>query len=187
MKAIVTDTIDETTKILKKFIAYNSKPNADTFPELPKVLTWIRMIIAVAYGYNLGTHETYGFVGLVYGVNAICFLPLFYCSVYLRADSESYGSKLFFVGVPNSMALMTLIWVYYFTLKNEEEENIIRSLLVSKDGQFGSENSDIYENIQAQSDPIVQKGSEYAADAGDYMDTHEQQEDQPPLVEESEF
>ena len=48
---------------------------------------------------------------------------------FLSADMESYGGKLLWSGTINSLALIMLIWVYFYTLSHEEEEKMLASAL----------------------------------------------------------
>ena len=97
---------------LKKFVSINSKPNQDTFPELPDVIVWFRFALALLYGSFLGlSNHSKGAAGILFGLNFISFIPVLYCNFILGADSDSYGSKLYFSGVLNSLALMLLIWI----------------------------------------------------------------------------
>ena len=50
--------------------------------------------------------------------------------IILQADNDSFGGKLLFAGLPNAMALVLLIWIYFFTLNHEDEEQKLKSLLV---------------------------------------------------------
>jgi hypothetical protein len=85
---------------LGKIFAVNSKPTATTFPELPDYIVWARFILAVGYGIWLGTSgQSRGGAGLMFGLNFVVFLPMLYCTTFLGADSESYGTKILFSGV----------------------------------------------------------------------------------------
>lgn len=48
---------------------------------------------------------------------------------YLGVDSESYGNKYMFAGVPNSVALLLLIWIYFYTLDHADDEKKLASAL----------------------------------------------------------
>lgn len=64
------------------------------------------------------------------GVNLITFLPFIYCSTYLGANIDSYGSKILLSGTFNAMAFLLLIWIYFYTSEHEaEEKTIIGTLL----------------------------------------------------------
>jgi hypothetical protein len=81
----------------------------------------------LAYGISLGFRENrndvtlQGTIGLIFGLNVITFLPIMYLNLYLNAQTDSYKG-LNFVGVPNALALMMLVWIIFFTMAHEEEE-----------------------------------------------------------------
>ena len=129
------DTLSYISVLLKKYVSLNSKPTEETFPELPTLVIWTRFVLAIIYGLwiSLGQHgpgRTPG-TSLMLGLNFITFLPALYCNTFLGADSESYGTKIYFSGVVNAMALMLLIWIYFYTLEHEEEEMKISQILLS--------------------------------------------------------
>ena len=117
--------------LLKKFVTLNSKPTAETFPELPEIIVWLRFVLGLLYGtwLGFGGHDRGG-AGVLFGLNFVTFLPILYCTTYLGADSESYGSKIFFSGVINSFALMLLIWIYFYTVQHSDEEAKIADALL---------------------------------------------------------
>jgi len=125
---------EKQSRILGKFLSFNSKPTLQTFPELPECLTWMRFALAINYGIYLGlsyqTNEK-GAIPLIMGLNFVTFAPMLYSAVILRADNDSYNGKLLFVGLPNAMALIFLIWIYYYTLGHEEEEETMKRLLIA--------------------------------------------------------
>ena len=100
-------------------LSYHSKPDATTVPELPTITTWIRFVIGGLYGVSLGLRDQRGLAGVLFGLNAIAFLPQFWFNTYLGANIESYKS-LNFVGVANAFALMLLVWISIFTIRHEE-------------------------------------------------------------------
>jgi hypothetical protein len=115
---------------LKRMVAINSKPNAETFPELPNILIWVRFVLAIAYGTYLGVYnKSRTWAGLMMGLNFITFLPILYCSTFLGADNESYGAKVIFGGVLQSVSLMFLIWIYFYTKAHEADELKLGELL----------------------------------------------------------
>jgi hypothetical protein len=120
------------TTLLKKSVSFNSKPTIETFPELPNIVIWVRCILAIFYGVWLGVGSvSRGGAGVMFGLNFITFLPIVYCSTYLRADQDSYGTKIFFGGVANSLALMLLIWVYFYTVEHADDELKLADALVA--------------------------------------------------------
>ena len=132
--------------VLGKFLSPGSKPTAESFPELPDCITWMRFFLAINYGIYMGLTEVTnerGAVPLLMGLNFVAFAPMLYASVLLQADNESYAGKLLFVGLPNAMSLVVLIWIYYYTLIHEEEEaSLTRMLEVVKLSQgTGDESS----------------------------------------------
>ena len=116
--------------VLQKLTSINSKPNAESFPELPTCVVWIRCAIAIAYGSWLGLGTQRGGAGIIMGLNLVAFLPFMYCSTFLMADIESYGSKILFSGVLNAICLLLLIWMYFYTLEHEDDEKLIVSALL---------------------------------------------------------
>ena len=119
--------------MLGKFLSFGSKPNAENFKELPDCLVWMRFVLAISYGvFYLGASSVenkQGATPLLMALNFVSFGPMIYCMLILQADNESYGGKLFFAGLPNAMALVLLIWIYYYTLNHEEEEQKLAGLL----------------------------------------------------------
>ena len=66
----------------------------------------------------------------------------------MGADNDSYGTAIFFGGVLNALALMLLIWIYFYTLEHEQEEMKIAQILLAmaanknaaaNGGDFGGE------------------------------------------------
>mmetsp|Transcript_1891 Transcript_1891/g.1792 ORF Transcript_1891/g.1792 Transcript_1891/m.1792 type:complete len:157 (-) Transcript_1891:82-552(-) len=113
-----------------KVFKLNSQPNAITFPTLPDVIVYFRMIIALGYGISLGHRGQVGGVGIMFGINCITFIPIMYLNFILNANVDSYTS-INFVGLPNAIALMLLIWIFMFTLEHEEDELALVSALVN--------------------------------------------------------
>uniref|UniRef100_A0A6U3V0M2 Uncharacterized protein n=1 Tax=Ditylum brightwellii TaxID=49249 RepID=A0A6U3V0M2_9STRA len=129
----------------KKFISFQSRPNYNTFPGLPDCITTVRLILGLIYGLSLAYRSMHGGVGVIFGLNVITFVPIFYINSFLSADVDSYKS-LNFVGVANAMGLMLLVWIYFFTLTHEEEEaafaasikTVVEQIVTSssEDGEF---------------------------------------------------
>lgn len=145
------------TTLLKKFVSLNSKPTIETFPELPNVIVWLRCILAIIYGAWLGIGNlTRGGAGVMFGLNFITFLPIIYCSTYLGADQESFGTKIYFGGVANSLALMLLIWVYFYTVEHADDElklsdalvAVVKNITMAEDGAAVEEASPIMEESE---------------------------------------
>ena len=83
------------------------------------------------YGVSLGMRgETKGLSGILFGLNIVTFLPMFWFRSYLGADIGSYKS-LKFVGVPNAVALLLLVWISFFTMKHEASETSLQSTLLN--------------------------------------------------------
>ncbi len=122
---------EEKPSILSKFLAINSKPTKQTFPELPNVILWFRFTLAVLYGTYLGMASVQRSNGanLMFGFNFIVFVPSVYCSTFLGADQESYESKILFSGVLSSTALMLLIWTYLYTSDHDSDAQALASIL----------------------------------------------------------
>ena len=145
------------TTLLKKFVSLNSKPTIETFPELPNIIVWLRCILAIIYGAWLGIGNlTSGGAGVMFGLNFITFLPIIYCSTYLGADQESFGTKIYFGGVANSLALMLLIWVYFYTAEHADDElkladalvAVVKNITIAEDGAAVEEASPIVEESE---------------------------------------
>lgn len=86
----------------------------------------MRMGLGLAYGISLGLRDSNAGVGIMFGLNLVTIVPIVYLSQYLDADTDSYKS-INFAGIPNALALMILVWLYFFTLAHEDEENALRS------------------------------------------------------------
>jgi hypothetical protein len=41
---------------------------------------------------------------------------LLYCKLALLVDTDAYDGKLIFDGLANAMALVLLMWIYFYTL-----------------------------------------------------------------------
>lgn len=159
-------------KIFGQFISFGSKPTAETFPELPECIIWMRFFLAVNYGIYAGltvlTNEK-GAIPLLMGLNFVAFAPIMYTMTILQADSDSYGGKLLFAGLANAMALVLLIWIYYYTWVHEAEEETLRQLL------------SVYQASQPVDSSIDGNPADVGADAGAAVPPP------TPPMEESEF
>lgn len=132
---------------LKKFLSFNSKPTSTTYPTLPENITYLRLFLGFTYGLSLALRENLsqtlnGSAGLLFGLNVITFIPIVYMNYYLNVETETYNG-VNFVGVTNAMAFMVLVWVLFFTMLHEEEENVmIQGLVLNShfgiDGDSGS-------------------------------------------------
>ena len=135
--------------ILQKAFSINSQPNSITFPELPKVIIWMRCIIAIVYGTVLGIRNVRGSIMILNAINLITFIPYMYCRFYLNVAMDTYyittstttttenndknpppNMSLLLVGVLPAIALTLLIWIYYFTLFHEAEIELFMSSTV---------------------------------------------------------
>ena len=118
--------------IFAKLTDYQSKPTEETFPELPDVLIWIRIVLGVFYGISLGLRNQVGWVGILFALNVTTMLPTVYVSAFLGADPDNFKQGLTFVGVPNAMATCLLVWIMVFTHQHEEEESAFARAIVQK-------------------------------------------------------
>jgi hypothetical protein len=102
----------------------------------------VRCGLAVLYGTWLafGRLAREG-AGLLMGVNLITFLPFIFCSTYLGANIDSFGSKILLSGTVNAIGLFLLIWIYCYTLEHEEEEKTIISALLAGVGSSNTSDS----------------------------------------------
>eukprot|EP00540_Astrosyne_radiata_P018963 CAMPEP_0116867914 /NCGR_PEP_ID=MMETSP0418-20121206/26888_1 /TAXON_ID=1158023 /ORGANISM="Astrosyne radiata, Strain 13vi08-1A" /LENGTH=155 /DNA_ID=CAMNT_0004503791 /DNA_START=75 /DNA_END=542 /DNA_ORIENTATION=- len=108
-------------------------PNVDTFPELPDAVIWFRFVLAIVYGLHLGLSATRGAANLIFGLNVITFIPILYCQLILAADTDSYR-HLTFAGVSNSLALLLLIWMYFYSVSHANEEAQLSAALSAMTG-----------------------------------------------------
>jgi hypothetical protein len=116
-------TVDRVKGIMKKFLSPNSKPTFKTFPELVECIVWLRFVLAVFFGIYAGTTSRSGGGGnILVALNFIAFPPIVYCQSFLAADQESYGTKLYFSGIPQALALAMLIWIYFYTESHAQDE-----------------------------------------------------------------
>ena len=118
--------------ILAKLTSYQSKPTEETFPELPDVLIWARILLGALYGISLGLRNQVGWVGILFALNVTTMLPTVYVSAFLGADPDKFKHRLTFVGVPNAMATCLLVWIVVFTHQHEEEESAFARAVVQK-------------------------------------------------------
>ncbi len=126
------------------FLIPNSKPDVMTCPSLPEYMIWFRLVIGAAYGLSLGLRGQMGGVGLLFGLNAITFIPLLYVKFYLGANIESYQQSISLAGIPNAIALMLLLWIILFTMEHTHDEAALTSFLTKK----MSENDVLLETAQ---------------------------------------
>ena len=133
--------VDKVKENMKKFLTPNSKPTMETFPELVDCIVWLRFVLAVFFGVWIGKQGGGG-SSILAILNFITFPPIFYCRTFLAADADSYGSKLYFSGVVQGLALATLIWVYFFTDSHTQDEAALASVLdnVAADQEVVSSN-----------------------------------------------
>eukprot|EP00542_Grammatophora_oceanica_P017452 CAMPEP_0194029926 /NCGR_PEP_ID=MMETSP0009_2-20130614/3552_1 /TAXON_ID=210454 /ORGANISM="Grammatophora oceanica, Strain CCMP 410" /LENGTH=161 /DNA_ID=CAMNT_0038669749 /DNA_START=10 /DNA_END=495 /DNA_ORIENTATION=- len=118
-------------KIIKKFGAWGSKPDVNTFPELTQCVIWLRFIIAIGYGTYLGLSDSNRAIAVMFGLNAVTFVPLIYCHVLLQAEMESF-SGLTFGGLVNALALIILIWVGIHSWKHEDELSELTASIITQ-------------------------------------------------------
>lgn len=65
----------------------------------------------------------------MFGLNFITFVPMLYCTTFLGANQDSYGTKLLFSGVVNGFATMLLIWIYIYTISHVDDEKVLATAL----------------------------------------------------------
>eukprot|EP00934_Nitzschia_sp_Nitz4_P001931 Nitzschia sp. Nitz4//scaffold3_size479765//170762//173366//NITZ4_000070-RA/size479765-processed-gene-0.306-mRNA-1//-1//CDS//3329550668//1931//frame0 len=118
--------------LLGKFFSPNSKPTAETFPELPAMVIWTRCILAILHSVYVGLYSVRpGGVDFLLGLNLVAFVPMTFCNFYLGVDHESYNDQILFAGLANGLALMMLIWTYLYTLNHEEDEMLLGKVIAS--------------------------------------------------------
>ncbi len=156
-------TKDGKPSLLSKFLAINSKPTKETFPELPDVIVWFRFVLALVYGIWLGMSPIYrsGGANLLFGLNFITFVPVMYCSTFLGADQEAYDNKIIFSGVLSSVALMLLIWTYMYSLEKEADAQVLASILFGMTAGEGDLTADGSDSEGLGSVPPVTQESEF--------------------------
>jgi len=99
------------------------------------------------YGVSLGLrNETRGLSGVLFGLNLITFMPMFWFNSYLDANIESYKS-INFVGVPNAFALMLLIWITLFTMEHGETESSLQKNLMDMVAGGGEQPAVSFTNV----------------------------------------
>ena len=92
---------------------------------------------------------------MLQALNLITFIPMAYCNFYLRTPKGQFESKILFAGLLNALALCLLVWIYFYTAANQNEEVRFASLLMS------SSTSDV--STDANTDEAVEgpDGSEF--------------------------
>jgi len=120
----------------KKFTAFQSAPNAKSYPDLPEHITFFRLTLGLLCGLYFSfreyqqvyspntTYKMSGFVGIVVSLNLIMFIPIMFVNFYLNADLDSFKGRLNFAGWINGVSLAMLIWILAFTWVHEKEEGI---------------------------------------------------------------
>jgi hypothetical protein len=102
--------------LLEKLLTPGWKPSPTTFPELPDCIIWMRFALAICFGIFIGLEsKSRGGVNIMFALNLIAFVPIFYATTYLGASQDEFGAKLIFGGVVQGLALTILIWVYFYT------------------------------------------------------------------------
>jgi hypothetical protein len=141
---------------IRKMIAINSKPTEASFPELPSVLIWMRAILAIAYGWYLGTHNIRSGVLVINMLNLVAFIPVMYCRLYLNVQStDQYSSSILFSGLFQAMALALLVWIYCFTSQHEETELKLSNFLILPTAPISLEDNDGTTTTEAASSPEI--------------------------------
>lgn len=136
MISYLTKRIQRYLFLLKKAFTMNLQPTEETFPELYDIIVWFRFMMAIGYGRLIGRNKESSAIFLLQSLNIIGFIPILYIRLFLNMNesnmsSSSYGNKLFFAGLLNAIALVLLIWIYYFTLYHAEEETMLSAMLVN--------------------------------------------------------
>lgn len=67
--------------------------------------------------------------GLLMGINLITFVPFIFSSTYLGANIDSYGSQVLTAGTVNALALLLLVWIWFYTAEHSSEESAIVAAL----------------------------------------------------------
>jgi len=120
---------------LNKFLAFNSKPTIKSYSNLPQHITYLRLFLGFMYGLSLSFRENIptmninGGAGLIFGLNIITFIPIIYMNYYLNVDTDTFKGVTF-AGVANALALMLLVWIIFFTMLHEDEENMLTQGLI---------------------------------------------------------
>jgi uncharacterized membrane protein len=116
--------------LMEKALMFGWKPTPAKFPELPNVIIWFRFILALCCGLYIGlAHNDRGSVNLLYALNLVTFVPVFYATSYLGASLEEFGNKVIFGGAFQSLALVVLIWIYLYTMEHAEDKAAFASML----------------------------------------------------------
>ncbi|GKY96442.1 hypothetical protein MPSEU_000603700 [Mayamaea pseudoterrestris] len=121
--------------LLQKMMAVDSKPTEETFEELPNVIFWMRAVIGAALGIFLGVQKFIGASVLMHCLNCLFFIPVTYVYLYLgvKTDSDQFGGiwKLLWLGVAPAMGLCLLVWIYILTASNEQQVELLNTMLVN--------------------------------------------------------
>jgi hypothetical protein len=108
--------------LLEKLLTPGWKPSPATFPELPECIIWMRFVLAICFGIFIGLEsKPRGGVNVMFALNLIAFVPVFYATTYLGASQDEFGAKLIFGGVVQGLALTILIWIYFYTGNHPED------------------------------------------------------------------
>ena len=143
-------------EVLRKSVAINSRPNEESFPELPTVLIWMRFCLAVAYGTYIGRRGVKAGAMVLQALNLVAFLPFMYCRLFLGTDAEAYGTQIIFSGTLQAVALAVLIWIYFYTAQMEEQELRLADLLIAPSGDaVGGEHDQIV--VETIALPVVEE------------------------------
>jgi hypothetical protein len=138
---------------IRKMVAINSRPTEASFPELPTVVIWMRAVLAISYGWYLGSRNIRSGVMVINMLNLVAFIPVMYCRLYLNVQStDQYSGSILFSGLFQSMALAILVWIYCFTSQHEETELKLSNFLVLPTAPISLEDND---GIGTESSPVV--------------------------------
>ena len=152
--------------ILRKFSAIGSKPTLESFPGLEDCILWMRFLLAIGFGMYLG--PTAGALGFMYGLNIITFLPILYCQLLLLADLDSF-KNLHFVGVPNALAMMLLVWIFGFTRQYSAEELKLASAVVLQQILPPQDPHDSSNGVSTTAPPVDLISTETAMPTGEHV------------------
>jgi hypothetical protein len=119
---------------LRKAVTIQLNPTEESFPELPDVLVWVRAILAVLYGCYVGYYQQMRGGAVVFqALNLLTFVPYFYCKFYLGASAGVFDMQIMFGGTPQGLCLFLLVWIYFFTAANSDDEAKLAALLLDPD------------------------------------------------------
>jgi hypothetical protein len=89
---------------------------------LTDFLVRVRLLLGLVGGIMLGAFHHQSGAGLAAGIGLLYYVPIWYTKIISPADLDSKGglNGVQMTGILNSVALMVLVWITFFTWFNQD-------------------------------------------------------------------